>query len=268
MKFGLFYLPTYLPEQRDAQTHYRGIIEQVEFADVILISKIDLISAAEREELSAILEAMLFVSQDPLSPARLASVLGEVAQADLERAIQILREDLERPGRGLQLVEVAGGYRIMTRPDCAPWLKRLEKVKPAPKLSRSALETLAIIAYKQPVTRGDIEDIRGVVVSTNLIKALEARGWIRVDPTAVEPALVDEQAAEPEHDRRPLRLGGLHDGLERVGIPRLEVADCVAVGKGIGEQRLHRDERHSLTPGPRRPPSRGWRRRRHPPPSA
>ena len=82
-------------------------------------------------------------------------------------------------GRSIELVNVASGWRFRTRPEFQRFLDRMNPQKP-PRYSRAVLETLAIIAYKQPVTRGDIEDIRGVVVSTNLIKALEARGWIDV----------------------------------------------------------------------------------------
>ena len=175
----------------------------------------------EEQELSAILEAMLFVSQDPLSPARLASVLGEVSQADLERAIQVLREDLERPGRGLQLVEVAGGYRIMTRPDYAPWLKRLEKVKVAPKVSRSALETLAIIAYKQPVVRGEIEQIRGVETS-GVLRTLLERKLVRI-------------VGRKEVPGRPIMYGTTKVFLEHFGLRDLAQLPPLREFKELGE---------------------------------
>jgi len=80
-------------------------------------------------------------------------------------------------GRGVELVNLASGWRFQTRPEFQPYLERLSHEKP-PRYSRAVMETLAIIAYRQPVTRGDIEDIRGVTVSSNVIKSLEARGWI------------------------------------------------------------------------------------------
>ena len=90
-----------------------------------------------------------------------------------------LLDDLRRDwaDRGIELVQLASGWRFQTRPEYQPYLERLKNEKP-PKYSRAVMETLAIIAYRQPVTRGDIEDIRGVAVSPNLLKTLEARGWV------------------------------------------------------------------------------------------
>ena len=83
----------------------------------------------------------------------------------------------EWSGRGIELVQLASGWRFQTRPEYQPYLDRLKNERP-PRYSRAVLETLAIIAYRQPVTRGDIEDIRGVAVSPNILKSLESRGWI------------------------------------------------------------------------------------------
>jgi segregation and condensation protein B len=90
-----------------------------------------------------------------------------------------LLEELRRDwsGRGVELVSVAGGWRFQTRPEFQKYLERLNPEKP-PRYSRAVMETLAIIAYRQPVTRGDIEEIRGVAVSTHVVKVLEERGWI------------------------------------------------------------------------------------------
>jgi len=93
----------------------------------------------------------------------------------LRRALEELRQQWQ--GRGVELVQVADGWRFQTRPEMQPWLSRLKNEKP-PRYSRAVLETLAIIAYRQPVTRGDIEDIRGVSVNPHIIKTLEERGWI------------------------------------------------------------------------------------------
>ncbi|MFQ5992297.1 MAG: SMC-Scp complex subunit ScpB [Nitrospiraceae bacterium] len=135
----------------------------------------DRMASFEERELKALLEALLFVSPEPVPIDRFMTVLGAISKSELRNALRQLREDFDREGRGLQLVELAGGYQIMTRPDYAPWLKRLERTKAAPKLSRSALETLAIIAYKQPVIRAEIENIRGVEVSSVLRTLLERK---------------------------------------------------------------------------------------------
>lgn len=129
----------------------------------------------DQRALKGILEALLFVSHEPLSMDRLVTVLGRVSKAEVVEALRCLREDYNQEGRSLQLVEVAGGFRIVTRPDVAPWVKRLDKVKAAPKLSRSALESLAIVAYKQPIVRAEVEEIRGVETSSVLRTLLERK---------------------------------------------------------------------------------------------
>ena len=113
------------------------------------------------EELKYIIESLLFVSEGPLPMDRLKKVLEEFDPKAIRQAMDALAEEYEARGGGFMLREVAGGFQIRTRPDFAPWIKRL--VQPGPqRLSKAALETLAIIAYKQPVIRADIEFIRGV----------------------------------------------------------------------------------------------------------
>ena len=120
----------------------------------------------------------MLTASEPLPVSDLKNLFAEEPSSDLLREIlSELAQDWQ--GRGVELVNVASGWRFRARPDYHQFLERLNPQKP-PRYSRAVLETLAIIAYKQPVTRGDIEDIRGIVVSTNLIKALEARGWIDV----------------------------------------------------------------------------------------
>ena len=129
--------------------------------------------------LKGILEAILFVSGEPLSVDRMLGVVEGVSRAELVGALQALQADYAVEGRGLQLVEVAGGFQIATRPDCAPWIKRLERAKEGARLSRSAMETMAIVAYKQPVVRAEIEQIRGVD-SAGVLKTLLERRLIRI----------------------------------------------------------------------------------------
>jgi segregation and condensation protein B len=128
------------------------------------------------EDLKVVLEAALLAAIEPLSPADLKRMFEQDLSNDvLRRALDELREQWH--GRGVELVQVADGWRFQTRAEMQPWLSRLKNEKP-PRYSRAVLETLAIIAYRQPVTRGDIEDIRGVSVNPNIIKTLEERGWI------------------------------------------------------------------------------------------
>jgi segregation and condensation protein B len=128
------------------------------------------------DDLRTVLESALLAAHEPLSLNELKRMFEQELSADmLRRALDELRQQWQ--GRGVELVQVADGWRFQTRPEMQPWLSRLKNEKP-PRYSRAVLETLAIIAYRQPVTRGDIEDIRGVSVNPQIIKTLEERGWI------------------------------------------------------------------------------------------
>ncbi len=127
-------------------------------------------------DVKLVLEAALLSTQQPLTLADLRKLFEEDIGADtLRRLLDELRNDWN--GRAVELVNLATGWRFQTRVEFQQYLERVSGEKP-PRYSRAVLETLAIIAYRQPVTRGDVEDIRGVVVSTDVIKKLEDRGWI------------------------------------------------------------------------------------------
>ncbi|TLD44444.1 MAG: Segregation and condensation protein B [Accumulibacter sp.] len=130
------------------------------------------------EELKRVLEAVLLSAREPLSLPELRKVFNDEITAEMLRS---LLDELRREwqGRPLELLSVASGWRFRTRAEFMPYLERLHPEKP-PRYSRAVLETLAIIAYRQPVTRGDIEDIRGVTVATQVIRVLEERGWVDV----------------------------------------------------------------------------------------
>jgi segregation and condensation protein B len=123
-------------------------------------------------ELKAIVEALIFASPDPLTPKAICKILEGEPKEDVEAAIAALKADYERPG-GLQLVEVAGGYQIVTRTDLHEWVRRLFHERTTQKLTVQALETLAVIAYKQPITALEVSEIRGVNTSGVLTTLLE-----------------------------------------------------------------------------------------------
>ncbi|MDP1559563.1 MAG: SMC-Scp complex subunit ScpB [Nitrosomonas sp.] len=128
------------------------------------------------EIVKRVLETVLLTTQDPLPLSELKKLFNDELSAEvLRRLLEELRE--EWTTSGIELVTVAEGWRFHTKPEMQPFLDRLNPLKP-PRYSRAVLETMAIIAYRQPVTRGDIEAIRGVTVSSAIIKTLEARGWI------------------------------------------------------------------------------------------
>ena len=133
---------------------------------------------SKHPEAKRILEAALLSSQEPLSLADLKRLFEDEVGADtLRRLLDELRADWAE--RAVELVSLASGWRFQTKPEFRPFAERISPEKP-PRYSRAVMETLAIIAYRQPVTRGDVEDIRGVVVSAPIIQALESRGWIDV----------------------------------------------------------------------------------------
>lgn len=130
----------------------------------------------DTQEAKIVLEAALLTAPMPMPVKQLVRLLGEDFSVDaLRPLLEQLRQDWT--GRGLQLAEVASGWRFQTALMMRPFLERANPEK-APKYSRAVLETLAIIAYRQPVTRGDIEEIRGVTVSSSVLKTLEDRGWV------------------------------------------------------------------------------------------
>ena len=123
-------------------------------------------------ELKAILEALIFASPEPLTPKAMFKLLDTEPREDVEAALEELKQDYERPG-GLQIVEVAGGYQIVTRPDLHEWVRRLFHERTTQRLTVQALETLAVIAYRQPITAAEITEVRGVNTSGVLNTLLE-----------------------------------------------------------------------------------------------
>jgi segregation and condensation protein B len=123
-------------------------------------------------ELKAILEALIFASPDPLTPKTIYALLASEPREDVEAALDELRRDYDRPG-GLQLVELAGGFQIVTRPEMHEWVRRLFGERTTQKLSVQALETLAVVAYRQPITAAEITEVRGVNTSGVLNTLLE-----------------------------------------------------------------------------------------------
>jgi segregation and condensation protein B len=161
----------------------------------------------ETPELGAVLEGMLFAAGAPVALARLAEAVDGADRGEVRRALRALAEQFEADGRGLRLVEVAGGFQLRTLPEHAHYVRRLLGGRP-PRLSRAMLETLAIIAYKQPCTRPEIEAIRGVDVDAVVSTLLERR-MIRL-------------LGRKEAPGRPLLYGTTREFLEVFGLPDLE----------------------------------------------
>jgi len=131
----------------------------------------------EREEIKSVLESLLFVADGPLTVQRFAEVMDGVEKATIQALLRELQSDFDAPSRGVQLVEVAGGYQLRTAKVNAEWVKKFLGGRPA-RMGRATLETLAIVAYRQPITKAEIEAIRGVDVD-GVITTLLERNLIR-----------------------------------------------------------------------------------------
>jgi segregation and condensation protein B len=133
-----------------------------------------------RVQLKQLVEAAIFVADEPLSQEQLQlTVLDGLAVSKTMLKETLLELKLEYQARGIQLVEVASGYRFQSMDSLSPWLSKLWQEQ-APRYSRAMLEILSLIAYRQPITRGEIEDVRGVSVSSQIMKTLSERGWVKV----------------------------------------------------------------------------------------
>ena len=162
-----------------------------------------------KSEISNTIEAALFSAEEPLSIKDLRGMFkpdDAPATDELNAVLDLLASDYH--GRGIELVSVASGYRFQTQVQYASALRRLRELRP-PRYSRALLETLAIIAYRQPVTRGDVEEIRGVAVSTDIMRALLERGWVR-------------QRGEREVPGRPALYGTTTDFLEYFNLASIQ----------------------------------------------
>lgn len=134
----------------------------------------------EQQQLKKIIEAALFSAGGPLTVDRLQRLFEEDSRPEkkvIREVLKSLAEDYE--GRGIELMEVSSGYRFQARQETSQWVARLWEERP-PRYSRALLETLALVAYRQPITRAEIEDIRGVSVSSSIMKTLQERDWVRV----------------------------------------------------------------------------------------
>src|SRR5690554_90322 len=167
-------------------------------------------------EILRILETALLCAGQPLSVTELSRLFSEpdATADDIRRHLAVLQ--LDWSDRGLELVQVADGWRFQSRPKMQPFLARLNPERP-PRYSRAVLETLAIIAWRQPVTRGDIEDIRGVTVSTQIVRTLEERGWI-------------ETLGHRDAPGRPALLGTTRQFLNDLGLKALDELPALESG--------------------------------------
>jgi segregation and condensation protein B len=174
------------------------------------------------QDAKRVLETALICAREPLADREMRALFADEIGAD---GVQALLDELtiDWQGRGVELVRVSTGWRFQSRPEMREFLDRLNPEKP-PKYSRAVMETLAIIAYRQPVTRGDIEDIRGVAVASQIVKQLEDRGWV-------------EAIGYREAPGRPALLATTRAFLDDLGLASLDALPLIE-GQGLRQMPL------------------------------
>ncbi|HKJ70619.1 MAG TPA: SMC-Scp complex subunit ScpB [Gammaproteobacteria bacterium] len=188
----------------------------------------------EPERLQAVVEAALFAAGEPLSLARLQRLFEEDEapnRGELEAALGALESDYA--GRGVRLVATGGGYQFQTDPATNPWIHRLFQSRP-PRFSRAVLETLAIVAYRQPVTRSEIEDIRGVGLSSGVLRTLTDRHWVHVVGRKDVPGRPSLYATTPYF----LSYFGLDSLEELPPLKEIQEGDMDALVEQLGVEQL------------------------------
>ena len=194
----------------------------------------------DQKDIERVIEAVLLASPDPVSVERLLGLFepGQLPEGDPRQAVRSALGEIEYAldGRGYELKRVASGYRFQVRQRYSPWVSRLWQEKP-PRFSRALLETLALIAYRQPATRGDIEAVRGVAVSPNIMRALLERGWIRA-------------VGQRETPGRPALYGTTRAFLDYFNLKSLEQLPPLAEIRELIEPKLAEEAEEPVETGP------------------
>lgn len=192
------------------------------------VQKLDMAEINDPERAKQVIEALLFASSKPMSVSELRKVLRGLAPKQIETYVSEIKESYERDKRSFQIVEIAGGYEIVTRKEFAPWILKVELQKKARQATQSALETLAILAYKQPITRAEVEDLRGVDVS-GVMTTLMERTLIKI-------------VGRKEVPGRPFLYGTTDKFLEHFGLKSLQDLPSIEEIKKIVETSVRKEE--------------------------
>jgi len=192
------------------------------------VQKLDMAEINDPERAKQVIEALLFASSKPMSVSELRKVLRGLAPKQIEGFVTEIKEHYEQNKRSFQIVEIAGGYEIVTRKEFAPWIFKVELQKKARQATQSALETLAILAYKQPITRAEIEDLRGVDVS-GVMTTLMERTLIKI-------------VGRKEVPGRPFLYGTTDKFLEHFGLKSLQDLPSIEEIKKIVETSVRKED--------------------------
>lgn len=182
----------------------------------------------EPSQAKKIIEALLFAATKPLSVQEIRKAVKPLTVREVETRITELKEEYLQNGRSFEIIEIAGGYEMATRKEYAPWILKIELQKKAKQVTQSALETLAILAYKQPITRAEIEDLRGVDVS-GVMATLVERGLIKI-------------VGRKEVPGRPFLYGTTEKFLEHFGLNRIEDLPSISDIQSLVEKSVRKED--------------------------
>lgn len=185
-------------------------------------------SVRDEAEAKRVIEAILFTASKPVTSAELKRSLSHFGAAKIEQMVRELQSEYERDGRSFRIQEIAGGFECSTDPKYAPWILKLELQRKAKQATQSALETLAILAYKQPITRAEIEDLRGVDVS-GVLSTLADRGLIKI-------------VGKKEVPGRPFLYGTTEKFLEHFGLKSIQNLPDISEIRSLIENSVKKEE--------------------------
>lgn len=217
-----------LRRELEAELEEQLIRETENARPAVEVQKLDVSEIQDPERAKQVIEALLFASSKPMTVQELRKVLRGLTPKQIENSVSELQQAYDQQGRSFQIVEIAGGYEIVTRKQFAPWILKVELQKKARQATQSALETLAILAYKQPITRAEIEDLRGVDVS-GVMTTLMERGLIKITGRKEVPG-------------RPFLYGTTEKFLEHFGLKSLQDLPSIEEIKVIVEKSVRKDE--------------------------
>lgn len=184
------------------------VVEEAERETEETTENIDVLSEDENARNRGVVEALLITADNPLGASKLSSVLGrQVGAKEVRAYVDALNDEYATTGRSFRITEVAGGFQLMIHPEFAPWIRQLMREKIPPRLSAASLETLAILAFKQPITKAEVEHIRGVAVD-GVLRQLMEKSIVRI-------------AGRSEAPGRPLLYGTTRDFLKHFGLKTL-----------------------------------------------
>lgn len=217
-----------LDQEIQEQLEEKNALEDLTGAQKFQIESIREEELQDPAKAKLVVEALIFASSKPLTPAEIRKVTKVLTVAQIEKIVEELKEDYQKAGRCFELLEIAGGYELSTRREFAPWILKIELQRKARQATQSALETLAILAYKQPLTRAEIEALRGVDTS-GVLNTLMEKNFIKI-------------VGKKEVPGRPFMYGTTEKFLEHFGLKELRDLPSIDEIRQMVESSVKKDE--------------------------